>query len=150
MGWTFPQAGFTSGKQPESWPSDTQRLDLKRFYLGYYSGSPIYPQVIYPLSLGKCVCVCVCVCVCFGLGINCPATSGLEEDEEGEEMGPTGVVVYIPPQSVSLWTPSLTWSLSDFCWTEGSGSPCSTLCLHPIKMLSSSFHLPEMCNSLLQ
>ena len=50
--------------------------------------------------------------------------------------------------SVSLLrAPPHTRSFSEFCSMEHSGSPCSTLCLYPIKRRSSSFHLPETCNS---
>ena len=56
----------------------------KASFRGALSRSPIYPQIIYSVSLKKPLCVCVCV----GLGV----VSSWEEDEEGEEMGPTGVL----------------------------------------------------------
>ena len=104
---------FTSGKQPGSRPPGT-----KASFKGALSRSPIYPKIIYSISPKKCVCVCVCggVCVCVGQG----RVSSWEEDEEGEEMGPTGVCQCTISQSV-FWGPLLIPGASP------SPAPWSTL-----------------------
>ena len=61
-----------------------------------------------------CVCVCGYGCVCVGQG----RVSSWEEDEEGEEMGPTGVCQCTISQSV-FWGPLLIpgASLSSAPWS---------------------------------
>ena len=83
MSWTCPQA---ASLQESSQGAGLQAH--KSSFKGALSRSPIYPKIIYSVSLKKPLCVCVCVCVYVGLGV----VSSWEEDEEGEETGPTEVL----------------------------------------------------------
>ena len=138
MSWTCPQA---ASLQESSQGAGLQAH--KSSFKGALSRSPIYPKIIYSVSLKKplCVCVCVCVCVCWPRGsVQLGGRWGRGRN------GSNRSFVKAPSLSQSLRAPH-TWTLSEFCYREHSGSPCSTLCLYPIKRLSSFFHLPETCNS---
>ena len=121
--------------------------DLKGFSPGVLFWSSIYPQAVHSVSLEKCVCVCVCL----GLGSMCPAPSGWKKAEGcGKWLLRSSCQLLRLPVTQSIWGPPHAWSLSDFCRTEGSPCPRRTFCLHSFKRLSSSFHFPEICNSLFQ